>query len=251
MKQFIVKIALVALAFTTGFGFDYATTYALAEESPVVEEVVVEDVVQDTPDVPENDIQTPSTDENANTEEKPETEETPENTENKEHTFDDFLAWAEQEAERYGYGDKYTAAIEAIRTAATKKQVTLSTISSLLFMVAVVAYTIYKKVTDKKFKDAVANLAGSLNAQIEKLKELVDGTNNNTKTEEEIKAEEAALREELQKTNAALANLINGFMHFTDGVAMKDTKKAEVQRDCTKALQNIDGGVKVHENNKV
>ena len=166
------------------------------------------------------------------------------------NTFETFLAWTEKEAERYGYGNEYKDALEAIKTAATTKQVTISTLASVGLAAAIVCYIIYKKITDKKFRQQVASLLLSYKQQVEKLNELVEGTNENTKTEQEIKQEEAELKAQMQKTTEALACLIGGFMHFADGVAMKDTKKAEVQRDCINALRKIDGEVVVDESNK-
>lgn len=249
MKKLITKILLAATTFVASLGFMGGPVYAYAEETSVVETPSAETSTE-APNTPDDSAQTPTTDDSATTEETPETDKSEENTEDLGHTFDDFLAWAEQEANRYGYGDEYASALEAIKTAATQEQVTISTIGSFLLMAAIIAYTIYKKVTDKKFKDDVSDLSKSLNAQFEKLKELVDGTNNNTKTEEEIKAEEQALKEETAKVKNALENLINGFMHFSSHVGMKDEYKAEVQRDCAKALKSIDGEVNADEDNK-
>ena len=288
MRNFTRKILLAVAAFAVGVGYTYAPMVVSAEEtgeavdlpvetSEAVQEESVEDVETSSPEIketdskqeemtseteesatvsedsaeaPENSVETPTTDDNANVEEIPDTEEKDENSVDLQHTFESFLAWTEQEAERYGYGDQYTAALEAIKTAATQKQVTLSTIGSFALALVIVAYIVYKKVTDKKFKDNVSSLSTSLNAQFEKLKELVDGTNSNTKTEEEIKAEEQALKEEMQKTKNALENLINGFMHFSSHVNMKDEHKTEVQRDCAKALKSIDGEVEADEDHK-
>ena len=259
MKKFIAKILLAATAFIVSLGFIGSPVYVYAEESlvpdvPITEmgEELPENGVEDeSADAPENDVQTPTADDNTNAEEIPEVSEKEENTEDLEHTFEDFLAWAEQEADRYGYGDEFSKAVEAIKAAATQEQVTLSTIGSIAMMVAVLAYTLYKKVTDSKFKSEVHNLSVSLNAQLEKLKELVDGTNSNTKTEEEIKAEEQALKEEAICTKEALAHLINAFMHFSSHVGMSNANKAEVQRDCMNALKCIDGEVTANESNEV
>lgn len=263
MNKFITKILLSATAFAVSFGFMGAPVYVYAEESldsdaPSVETSAelpednssVIEGVEDSSNVPESSVQTPTTNDSAAVEETPEADEEGEKTGDIEHTFEDFLAWAEQEANRYGYGDEYASALEAIKTAATEKQVTLSTLGSFLLMAATVAYTIYNKVKDKKFKNEVSEIAKSLHAQYEKLKELVDGTNSNTKTEAEIKAEEKALKEEATKVKNALESLINGFMHFAGHVGMSNANKEEVRRDCMKALNCIDGGVKADESNK-
>ncbi len=262
MKKFITKIILTATAILSGFFYCVSPVYAYAEEPVIVEEVSAETSEAEASDVHENDVNTSSSvvhENDVNTsssvvegssEESVEEGKESENNEDLGHTFEDFLAWVEQEADRYGYGDEYAAALETIRTAASEGQVTLSTISSFLLMAAIIAYTIYKKVTDKKFKDDVSALSSALSSQFNKLNELVDGTNSNTKTEEEIRAEEQALKDETKKVKDALENLINGFMHFTSHVSMKDEHKAEVQRDCSKALKSIDGEVKTDENHK-
>ena len=258
MKRFAMKIMAVMAVFAMGFGLSFYPLTANAEEAII--------------ETPDNSVQSSTTNETETGEEviEEETEseisaengvdmetdvatgETEKTDEEVSHSFEDFIAWAEQEAERYGYGDDFASALETIKTAASQKQVTLSTVGSFLLMLAVVASAIYKKVTDKKFKDEVSNISASLSSQFEKIKELVDGTNSNTKTEEEIKAEEQALKDEMTKTKNALENLINGFMHFSSHVGMSNVNKEEVQRDCVKALQCIDGnsGVTANEDNK-
>ena len=117
-------------------------------------------------------------------------------------------------------------------------------------MAATIAYTIYNKIKDKKFKNDIAELSTGLNKQLEKLNELVNGTNTNTKTGGEIKEEEKALKEETTKIKNALESLINGFMHFTSAIRMSNVNKEEVRRDCIKALNCIDGEVKSNEDHK-
>lgn len=176
--------------------------------------------------------------------------ESEDNEELKSVTLDDILELAGSLAEEAGVGTEWEKAVENLKTAATTKQVTLSTIASAALFVAVVVYILYKKVTDKKFRQLVAELVSQYKEQVGKLNELVDGTNTNSKTEEEIKQEEAELKAQMAKTTEALACLIGGFMHFTEGVALKDGKKAEVHRDCMNALKKIDGEVQADENNQ-
>lgn len=181
-------------------------------------------------------------------------EEAPETNENgkikPDLTIEEILEFAGTIAEEAGIGDKWQKALENLKTAATTKQVTLSTLASVGVCVCMIIYIFYKKHADKKFRSQVAELVTLYNSQLGKLNELVDGTNANSKTEEEIKQEEAELKAQMQKTTDALYCLIGGFMHFVDGVAMKEGKKAEVRRDCNKALQKIDGEVIANENNK-
>lgn len=249
MKKFVSKI-LLAMALTL-VTYGYTTpTYAFAEEATEVTSSVIEtETPEETPteEPTEEPTETPEVLPEEPVEEPVETP-TEEAVEDTNHTFDDFLAWVQTEADKYGYGEDFAGAIEAITAAATQEQVTLSTIGSLLMMVAVIAYTIYKKVTDSKFKTEVSNLSKSLSNQFEKLKELVDGTNSNTKTEEEISAKSEEIKKDEEKIKNALSQLISAFMHFSSHVGMQETHKLEVQRDCMNALQCIDGDKEVNAN---
>lgn len=197
------------------------------------------------------------TSENTSVEEVIEEEETGENTaenepilESETNTFENFLAWAEKEADRYGYGDEYRLAFEDIKNAATTKQVTISTAVNAVLLLAGIAYIVYKKITDKKNLAKLGEIVKQSGTQAKKLNELVDATNNNSKTEEEIKKETAELKAEIKKTEEAISGLISGFMHFAESVKLKETKKDEVRRDCTNALRKIDGEVVSNENNE-
>lgn len=253
MKKMITKFLLAVSAFAVGLGFMGAPVYAYAEDSSAVSIPSTETsagVTEDGDSVPENSVQTPTTNDSASVEETPKTDESEENTSDIEHGFQDFLSWVEQEANRYGYGDEYASALEAIKAAATEKQVTISTVGSFLLMAATIAYTIYNKVKDKKLKNDIAEISTGLNKQLEKVNELVNGTNTNTKTGGEIKEEEKALKEEATKIKNALESLINGFMHFSSAIRMSNVNKEEVRRDCIKALNCIDGEVKSNEDYK-
>lgn len=166
------------------------------------------------------------------------------------NTFENFLAWSEKEADRYGYGDEYRLAFEDIKNAATTKQVTISTVINAVLLLAGIVYIVYKKVMDKKNLAKLGEIVNQSVTQAQKLNELVDATNNNSKTEEEIKKETEELKADMRKTQEAISGLINGFMHFAESVKFKETKKDEVRRDCTNALKKIDGEVVSNENNE-
>ena len=246
MKNLKMKIILSISALALGVGFNHFPVIAVAEEPPetltTIEETSVSEEVIEEQEIVENTANNEATSEPTNEEETPEEELS--------HTFEDFLAWVEKEAPIYGYGDEVSKAIETIKTAASEKQVTLSTLASVGFMIAVLASTIYKKVTDGKFKKEVNDLSACAGAMLAKMEELVKGTNNNTETEEAIKEEEEALRNEMVKIKNGLEHLTNGFMHFSSHVGMSNTHKAEVQRDCVKALQCIDGEVTANDINE-
>ena len=232
--KIVLASALATIAVCLGFGF--APLAASADGMDVTTEISVESVVA------EESVEDIETNEESAVIEDAEND--------KDVTLDEILEFAGTLADEAGIGDKWDKAVENLKTAATTKQVTLSTIASAALFVIILVYILYKKVTDKKFRQQVAELVTQYTAQVKKMNELVDGTNTNSKTEEEIKKEEVELKAQMIKTTEALAYLIGGFMHFAEGVALKDSKKAEVQRDCINALKKIDGEVSADEDNK-
>lgn len=245
IKTFKKKLVGALAAIAILFSFTFSPIAVLAEE-PTSEQInqQTSEIVAETSDSEAVD-EIPKEEENV--------ENTQENSavlESETNTFENFLAWAEKEADRYGYGDEYRLAFEDIKNAATTKQVTISTVVNALLWLLGVAYIVYKKITDKKNLAKVGDLIQQASAQAKKLNELVDATNKNSKTEEEIRKETEDLKAEMQKTTKALTDFINGFMHFADGVQLKNSRKEEVRRDCTNALKKIDGEVVSNENNE-
>ena len=102
MKKFITKIILTATAILSGFFYCVSPVYAYAEESAIVEEVSAETGEEEASDATENDVNTSSSVVEGSTEESVEEDKESENNEDLGHTFEDFLAWVEQEADRYG-----------------------------------------------------------------------------------------------------------------------------------------------------
>jgi hypothetical protein len=233
MKNLKIKLATVLAAIVLSFGWVLSPVAVSAEETTLEtsESVSVEEIIEEE-----------------KTSEK--TAENSEVLEGETNTFENFLAWTEKEADRYGYGDEYRLAFEDIKNAATTKQVTLSTLASAGMLLFFIGYMVYKKVTDKKALSEIKSIAAQVIAQGKKINELVDAINNNSKTEETIKKETDEVKVEIKKTEEAISGLISGFMHFAESVKLKETKKDEVRRDCTNALKKIDGGVVSNENNE-
>lgn len=233
MKNLKIKLATVLAAIVLSFGWVLSPVAVSAEETTLEtsESVSVEEIIEEE-----------------KTSEK--TAENSEVLEGETNTFENFLAWAEKEADRYGYGDEYRLAFEDIKNAATTKQVTISTVINAVLLLAGIVYIVYKKVIDKKNLAKLGEIVNQSATQAQKLNELVDATNNNSKTEEEIKKETEDLKADMRKTQEAISGLINGFMHFAESVKLKETKKDEVRRDCTNALKKIDGEVVSNENNE-
>lgn len=233
MKKFIKKIVLSVVAVALSFGIAIPVYTVSAEETEIPKQ---ENVIEE-PEKNENSS------DNLENSEKLETGKTDEIS-NDNINFESFLEWSKQEAEKYGYGNEYEQALKAIEAAASKEQVTISTIASAVLALSIFAYIIYKKIVDKKFKENISDISKKLDGDfvslINKVGELVDGTNENTATEKEIKEKEELLLKDLKGQTEALSSLINAFMHFADGVSLKGSKKEEVQRDCINALEQID-----------
>ena len=72
-----------------------------------------------------------------------EAEETP--APDPEFDLDAFLAWVQKYADQAGIGSEYAKAVEAIKAAASEKQVTISTVASVAQLLVFVVYLVYKK----------------------------------------------------------------------------------------------------------
>lgn len=242
MRKLKLKIVTALATLAVLFGFAISPVTVLAEEQTISEQT--SEIVAKTSDSVTDEEITEKEKESENTQEKSEV------LEGETNTFENFLAWTEKEAERYGYGDEYRRAFEDIKNAATTKQVTISTVINSLLWVLGVGYIVYKKITDKKSLAKLSYIVSQAKTLLDKLNELVDATNENSNTGEKTRQETAELKAEMKKTAEALTGLINGFMHFADGVQLKNSRKDEVRRDCTNALKKIDGEVVSNENNE-
>lgn len=233
--KFLKKLSLALVCALVCFGFACPIVASAEEvaETPVIEQETqeVEEVIEETKSV-EN------------------TQENEDILESEKNTFENFLAWVEKEAGRYGYAEEYAKALELIKTAATTKQVTLSTVVNACLWFLGVCYIVYKKVADKRNTARLSELTSQVKTQLEKLDELVDATNENSKSEETIKKEMEGLKKEMQATITSMKSFVSGFMHFAEGVKMTDTKKEEVLRDCNTALHSIESGVRYEDNER-
>ena len=155
-------------------------------------------------------------------------------------TFEEFLEWSKLEAERYGHGDKYEDALKAIKTAATTKQVTISTLCSCGVALLVLGYIIVQKVRDKSSKKSIIELTGKLQALIKGTNALVDETNLNGTTEKKTQEEVEHLELQVKALQKGLHSFAVAFLRFTDGVKLGDNKKNEVQTNCISAIKSFD-----------
>ena len=234
MKKFINKILIFATAFLGFLGFGLgAPLLASAEEFSAIEEVS---------ETIENDALNGEISSDTVTD-----EETPESAKKEEitvddTTFEDFLAWAGEQAEQYGYGDEFKAAAEALKAAATTKQVTLSTIASAVLAVLVLVVVISNKIKEGKFKQAIVELSQKLDNQVDGTNALITGTNAGNKTGEKTEKEVEKANAEIASLKKTISLFIGAFMRFTDGVKMQTSKKEEVQTNLLSALKEVEGG---------
>lgn len=238
MKKVIKRLLEVMACVAVAFGFALAPAAACepvaayAEEETETGEINAETGENSTEETqPEEVPETP--------EDGEETETTP--------TFEDVLAAVQKEAERYGYGNEYAAAMEAIKTAATTKQVTISTLFSVGAVLSIIAYVIYSKIKDKSFRKDVKQLLLLLESQRDGTNALIDGTNENGKTGEDTNAKVAATNAEVRRLEKGLAYLTSAFMAFSEGIKYQEAKKTQVEMNCVKALKEVDGEVAANE----
>jgi len=159
----LIVVALVAfLSVCIGIIFG-SNTYAppvtaLAEES---RETASDESINDVPDSADQ-TQKPDSSDNA-----------------ADFDLDDFLAFVQKYADEAGIGNEYKKAVEAIRTAASRKQVTLSTVASVVQLAVFLAYLISTHVRNGKLKKQLKEVSEKLDAQIKGTNGLIDESNAN------------------------------------------------------------------------
>ncbi|MBQ8406921.1 MAG: hypothetical protein IJY38_03280, partial [Clostridia bacterium] len=127
-------------------------------------------------------------------------DETNEGTEDKTEKpdFDAFLAWAQEQADTFGYGNEFKQAIDAIKTAATQEQVTLSTIGSIAVAAVTLVYVIVQKIKDKKTRSDLVKLLETAQKQVKGTNDLIDEANTldavETETKKEVEQVKSALK---------------------------------------------------------
>ena len=163
-------------------------------------------------------------------------EETHEEEKESEKSFDldAFLAFVQTYANEAGVGDEYAKAVEAIKTAASKKQVTLSTIASVLMLVVVSVYIIYTKSKNAKLKKLLLEVSEKLDEQVKGTNGLIDESNANNATGAETKKEVAEIK-------SAMSYLLTGLSAFVDRFNIGAASKESVKREFNRAAKAIDG----------
>lgn len=185
-----------------------------------------------------------ATTESVSVENQTESEETEnEPSESKSFDLDAFLAFIQTYADEAGLGDEYAKAVEAIKTAASEKQVTISTIATVAQLAVFVVFIVYKNVKDGKLKKQIIDLANKLEAQRDGTNALIDETNAAGKTGTDTNKTVAELKN-------SLLHLEKAFSLFAERFKIGEASKEEIKRECIQAQKNLDGIEEVtnHEN---
>lgn len=164
-----------------------------------------------------------------------EVEETP--APDPEFDLDAFLAWVQKYADQAGIGSEYAKAVEAIKAAASEKQVTISTVASVAQLAVFVVYLIYTNVKNGKLKKQLKEVSEKLDLQLKGTNGLIDESNANGETGQSTKKEVEALTK-------AFAHLLTGFTALTDRFNIGAESKEAVKREFNRAAREIDGETK-------
>ena len=146
-----------------------------------------------------------------------------------------FLAYVQKYADQAGVGNDYAKAVEAIKTAASKKQVTLSTIASVAEFVALLVYIIYLNTKNGRLKKTLVSLGEKLDEQVRGTNGLIDESNENGQTTAQTQKDVDALKR-------SMSALIAAFSTFADRFNIGAASKESVRREFNRAAKEIDGG---------
>lgn len=165
----------------------------------------------------------------------------PDAGENVEFDLDAFLAYVQKYADQAGIGDDYAKAVEAIKTAASKKQVTLSTIMSVAEFTAFLFYIIYLNSKNGKLKKSLITLSEKLDMQVKGTNGLIDESNANGQTATETKQEVAQLKSDMKSLKSGFTYLLSGLSSFVERFNIGAASKESVKREFNRAVKEIDG----------
>jgi hypothetical protein len=233
MKKFLKKIMVAMACVCVGFGFAFTPLQSTAEEPTLETPSTTNEEVTATPELSEGN--------------------------NDKLTFDDILGVFGGIAESEGYGSEWERIITQLKTAATEKQVTLSTVSVVVMLAVFIAYLVFKAVKRKEWKKTFKQLSDDLravsavaNEQLKGTNALIDEANANVKVSEKTKAETETIKKEEQKIEKALSLLISAFMTFSEGCKYSASKKSVVEINCAQALKELESlGGQADENHEV
>ena len=211
-----VLIAFLGVCLGLIFGFRSADVMTAHAEETSVES-------------PQESAESPASDDNSAGEETPE--------EDIGFDLDAFLEWVQKYADEAGIGDEYAKAVEAIKAAASEKQVTISTVASVAQLVVFLVYLIYTNVKNGKLKKQLKDVSEKLDLQLKGTNGLIDESNANGETGQSTKQEVEALTK-------AFLHLLTGFTVLTDRFNIGAESKEAVKREFNRAAREIDSADK-------
>ena len=148
--------------------------------------------------------------------------------------MDAFLEWVQKYADEAGIGDEYAAAVEAIKTAASEKQVTINTIASVAQLAVFIVYLIYTNVKNGRLKKQLAEVSEKLDKQIKGTNGLIDESNANGQTGQSTKKDVEAIKK-------ATAYYTKAFMQFMERFNIGAESKETIKHELNKAIQETEG----------
>lgn len=236
LKNIFIIAALVAfLAVCLGFGIGMKYPEANAEEpADTSQDVGSEDLsgtsesAQDSSaDSATDSVTEPPASDTDGTEEEPE-EPAPD------YDLDDFLAWVQEYADAAGLGNEFAAAVDAIKTAVSEKQFTISTIISVGVLLTVIVLLIKRILSDKKTARLVAEISEQLKAQTEGTNGLIDESNANGKAVTETK-------DKADRTADALGHIVKGLSTLASRTNIGAAYKEQIQTEFNAAEKSLGG----------
>lgn len=150
--------------------------------------------------------------------------------------IDAFLEALKPYADKAGIGNEYKKAVEAIKTAASKKQVTISTFASCAVVVVFVVFIIWKNTKDGQMKRQLVQIAHKLDEQVKGTNALIDDANAQNKTNTKAEAE-------IRQLKKGVAHLAKMFSLFTERVNLGASTKEEIRQESLTAQKVVNAEV--------
>ena len=232
LKNIFIIAALVAfLAVCLGFGIGMKYPEASAgEPAGTTQDVTSEDLSgtdESAQDSAADSVTEPPASDTDGTEEEPE-EPAPD------YNLDDFLAWVQEYADAAGLGNEFANAVEAIKSAASEKQVTISTIASVGVFLAVVVLLIKEHLSKKNLAKLLAEVSEQLKAQTEGTNGLIDESNANGKAVSQTK-------DKADRTADALVHIVKGLSTLANRTNIGAAYKEQIQTEFNAAEKSLGG----------
>ena len=150
------------------------------------------------------------------------------------YDLDDFLAWVQGYADAAGLGNEFANAVEAIKTAASERQVTISTVFSVGVLLAVIVLLIKEHLSKKNLTKLLAEVSEQLKAQTEGTNGLIDESNANGKAVSQTK-------DKADRTADALGHIVKGLSTLASRTNIGAAYKEQIQTEFNAAEKSLGG----------